>query len=323
MKSKTIDGVPRDVLMTVLSEPRPDAPYCVLKARAALRALLDAPAAPVAPCAIADALESAQWPNTSIGNKVLVAAAITELRKASKPQGEPVAWMYEHDGLVHNEQFKPLFYVNRQVGVQEPWSETPLYAEQPAPQGEPVARQPDAIIEGVMTSVGITHVIYASTVSLKHGEQVKLYAEQPAPVAPEVGEPYAYEYEFATVLYSSGPGKFKKVLTLEAPDQHEIDAGCVINVKPLYSHERRKYDDTLLPFLALMRKELHANSHKGDREGWLGMDPLQATSEIYHHAEKLAKAVAARDYPQITEYTADVANCAMMLLDVCGGLGRA
>lgn len=51
------------------------------------------------------------------------------------------------------------------------------------PQGEPVARHPDAIIEGVMTSVGITHAIYASTVSLKHGEQVKLYAEQAAPVA--------------------------------------------------------------------------------------------------------------------------------------------
>lgn len=51
------------------------------------------------------------------------------------------------------------------------------------PQAEPVARHPDAIIEGVMTSVGISHAIYASTVTLKHGEQVKLYAEQPAPVA--------------------------------------------------------------------------------------------------------------------------------------------
>lgn len=51
------------------------------------------------------------------------------------------------------------------------------------PQGERVGRHPDAIIEGVMTSVGITHAIYASTVLLKHGEQVKLYAEQPAPVA--------------------------------------------------------------------------------------------------------------------------------------------
>lgn len=48
-------------------------------------------------------------------------------------------------------------------------------------QGELAARHPDAIIEGVMTSVGISHAIYASTVSLKHGEQVKLYAEQPVP----------------------------------------------------------------------------------------------------------------------------------------------
>jgi hypothetical protein len=38
-----------------------------------------------------------------------------------------------------------------------------------------VERKPDAIIEGVMTSVGITHAIYASTVSLKDKEQVKLY----------------------------------------------------------------------------------------------------------------------------------------------------
>lgn len=43
-----------------------------------LRALLDAPAAPVTPCAIADALEASQWPNTSIGNKVLVAVVLPE-----------------------------------------------------------------------------------------------------------------------------------------------------------------------------------------------------------------------------------------------------
>lgn len=70
------------------------------------------------------------------------------------------------------------------------------------PQGEPVARHPDAIIEGVMTSVGITHAIYASTVSLKHGEQVKLYAEQPAPVVsvPErlVMTDGLHSYEYVT-----------------------------------------------------------------------------------------------------------------------------
>ena len=198
------------------------------------------------------------------------AASILCAIQKAQPQGEPVAWMYEHDGLVHNEQFKPLFYVNRQAGVQEPWNETPLYAE------------------------------------------------QPAPVAVERGEPYAYEYEFATVLYIGGPGKFKKIITREAPDQHEIDAGCVINVKPLYSAEPRKYDDTLLPFLALMRKELHTNSDKGDREGWLGMTAGTAFAEVRHHVLKLENALADAEAPLIKEHAADVANCAMMLADVCG-----
>ena len=80
----------------------------------------------------------------------------------------------------------------------------------------------------------------------------------------------------------------------------------------------QKYDDTLLPFMAMMRKELHANSHKGDREGWLKMDVGRATHEIYHHYEKLENAAGARDYPQIAEYCADIANCAMMVVDVCG-----
>lgn len=42
--NQTIDGVPLAALATMLSEPRPDAPHCVLEARAALLALLDAPA---------------------------------------------------------------------------------------------------------------------------------------------------------------------------------------------------------------------------------------------------------------------------------------
>lgn len=42
-----------------------------------------------------------------------------------------------------------------------------------------IERQPDAIIEGCMTSVGITHAIYSSTVSLKDKEQVWLYREPP------------------------------------------------------------------------------------------------------------------------------------------------
>lgn len=314
MKSKTIDGVPRDVLMTVLSEPRPDAPYCVLKARAVLRALLDAPVMSRQDLSAADwslisglvakEYQNARRANLRAGTPIASekAAARMEMvgsllrtlgrKPAAQPQGEPVATVQQYRVVRHDPRDQKY----------SDWFEI----------------ESDAKREQIESSLRLTAMRGLPAVY----ELRTLYAEQPAPVALEVGEPYAYEYEFATVLYASGPGKFKKVLTLEAPDQHEIDAGCVINVKPLYSHERRKYDDTLLPFLALMRRELHANSHKGDREGWLTMDPLQATSEIYHHAEKLAEAVAARDYPQITEYTADVANCAMMLLDVCNGLPR-
>lgn len=58
-----------------------------------------------------------------------------------------------------------------------------LYAEQPAPVAVLLPDRPDAIIEGVMTSVGISHAIYACTVSLKDREQVKLYRNRPALMA--------------------------------------------------------------------------------------------------------------------------------------------
>lgn len=81
-----------------------------------------------------------------------------------------------------------------------------------------------------------------------------------------------------------------------------------------------KYDDTLLPFLGFMRKELHANASKGDRTGWLKMTPEVALLEIYWHTAKLSAAVKNKDSAAITEHSADVANMAMMLLDVCGGI---
>lgn len=82
----------------------------------------------------------------------------------------------------------------------------------------------------------------------------------------------------------------------------------------------QKYDDTLLPFMELMRRELHANSHKGDRPEWLKMTASTALEEIAHHFNKLDEAVGARDNPQIREYAADIANICMMLLDICGEL---
>lgn len=82
-----------------------------------------------------------------------------------------------------------------------------------------------------------------------------------------------------------------------------------------------KYDDVLLPFLSLMRKELHANSRKGDRPGWLGMDANTALLEVYWHTAKLSAAVKNNDGSAIMEHSADVANMALMVLDICGGLG--
>ena len=81
-----------------------------------------------------------------------------------------------------------------------------------------------------------------------------------------------------------------------------------------------KYDIVLRPFIALMERELHANSGKGDRPGWLSMSRETAMLEIWHHVAKLQKAALNDDTPAIQEHSADVANMSMMLLDVCGAL---
>lgn len=81
-----------------------------------------------------------------------------------------------------------------------------------------------------------------------------------------------------------------------------------------------KYDEVLVPFFKLMEQELHANTGKGDRPGWLKMTPDKALLEIYYHVAKLQKAVKSNDGPRVREHSADVANLAMMALDACGGL---
>lgn len=86
------------------------------------------------------------------------------------------------------------------------------------------------------------------------------------------------------------------------------------------STEAGKYDEVLQPFLSLMECELHANASKGDRPGWLAMSREVALLEIYWHVAKLSAAVKNNDTPRIQEHSADVANMAMMVLDVCGAL---
>lgn len=84
-----------------------------------------------------------------------------------------------------------------------------------------------------------------------------------------------------------------------------------------------KYAEVLAPFVAMMENELHANSGKGDRPGWLSMDRKTALLEIFYHLAKLQKATKDNDLLGIREYSADVANMSMMLADICGALDAA
>lgn len=79
-----------------------------------------------------------------------------------------------------------------------------------------------------------------------------------------------------------------------------------------------KYDNVLVPFAALMAQELHANSHKGDREAWVNLTRDGGMFEVYDHASKLAAALRVDNHALIREHAADVANAAMMLLDAWG-----
>lgn len=81
-----------------------------------------------------------------------------------------------------------------------------------------------------------------------------------------------------------------------------------------------KYGYVLTPFFTMMEKELHANADKGDRPGWLSMTPEIAMLEIYYHVAKLQKAVKSGDSEGVKEYSADVANMAMMMADLYGVL---
>jgi len=106
-----------------------------------------------------------------------------------------------------------------------------------------------------------------------------------------------------------------------SPKWKECDAALgahVVERQPVAVVE--KYDDVLLPFLSLMRAELHANAHKGDRPGWLQMDRKTAVLEVFYHLGKLHQAVHRDEAAAIKEYAADVANMCMMLLDICACL---
>jgi hypothetical protein len=59
---------------------------------------------------------------------------------------------------------------------------------------------------------------------------------------------------------------------------------------------------------------------KGGREGWINDNPRDLVKELYYHTGKLQDAVASGFADGVREYSADVANLAMMVLDRVGGL---
>ena len=163
-----------------------------------------------------------ETPDSAHGTLPMIDRAIVELRAIlDKPVAErkPFAWYRVPKDFPLQGAFFPYTEGQSERDIQNSleaefgFNVKRLYDEPAAQhQGEPVARHPDAIIEGVMTSVGITHAIYASTVSLKHGEQVKLYSEQPAPVAVELPERSSQDYaiEHAEYMAKSADGVLAK-----------------------------------------------------------------------------------------------------------------
>lgn len=168
----------------------------------------------------------------------------------------------------------------------------------------------------------LAHVLYMYDAE-NTGAATELDALIATPVV-ECQEPVAYcykEYVWATGI---GAHVWRDKLETEKPgDDSEIkDLAPLYTSPPAPVSVPEKYDEVLLPFLALMRSELHANAHKGDRPGWLQMDSKTAILEVFYHMGKLHQAVHRGEEAAIKEYAADVANMCMMLLDVCACIDK-
>lgn len=78
---------------------------------------------------------------------------------------------------------------------------------------------------------------------------------------------------------------------------------------------RRRYPE-VAPFVRRMLIELWANRGKGDQLAWRVMSLREAWQEIAWHQAKLAVAIKDGDAELMRELAADVANGAMMLVDI-------
>jgi hypothetical protein len=82
------------------------------------------------------------------------------------------------------------------------------------------------------------------------------------------------------------------------------------------NHDPRiKYPEVAL-FVDLMYRELMVNAHKGDQAGWRKMSLREAWAEISWHVGKLTHAIRTEDKALMEEHAADIANGAMMFVDI-------
>jgi hypothetical protein len=95
-------------------------------------------------------------------------------------------------------------------------------------------------------------------------------------------------------------------------DAHRLVDSFIKKMLKVVPEEKRE------AFGHLMKEELDANFGKGDRDAWLQMSTDEALNEIRYHLEKLETAVEMGEKDQVIENAVDVANCAMIFLDVQG-----
>lgn len=78
---------------------------------------------------------------------------------------------------------------------------------------------------------------------------------------------------------------------------------------------RVRLDEKMEILNGAMHNELKANEKKGD---WAGEDAQQHVHELLYHAAKLSLAVRFSSKHAVLEYCADVANHALMVIDLVG-----
>jgi hypothetical protein len=92
-------------------------------------------------CEIPDRNSPENFPEALIVTAKEIRNAIEEHMPTTQPAAdllEPVAWMYEHDGMLYYEGNPPIVVTKRWSICEEPWNERPLYA---LPEGYEIVRR--------------------------------------------------------------------------------------------------------------------------------------------------------------------------------------